>query len=126
MTIREILDEVDELKPNQITSQMKTKWLSDLDARIFSDVIQTHEKDEGTREAFTPYNQNGNGEEELLIPDEYGEIYRWYLEMQIDLAARELARYENSMTLFNVRLAEYKRKYNRDHMPLQACGAWIY
>lgn len=114
MTIQSIIDVVDELKPNQYSSSQKIAWISTLDHMVFLEVIATHEHDEVS---FTPY---AAMTDDLLIPTPYGEeIYRHYLESQIDLYNQEMAKYNNSAALFNNALLNWKRYYNRTVLPLQ-------
>ena len=42
MTIREAIELVDRLKPNQYGSADKLRWLSELDGIVYRDIICTH------------------------------------------------------------------------------------
>ena len=53
----------------------------------------------------------------LLVPEPYSELYRWYLEMQIDLVNMELAKHNNSLMLFENAWREYAGMYHRTHLP---------
>ena len=44
MTIKECIDIVDQLKPNQYSTFDKVRWLSQLDQNIMNDIILTHEE----------------------------------------------------------------------------------
>ena len=87
MTIREALETVDRLKPNQYGSADKLRWLSDLDGTV------------------------------LLIAWPYDEIYRWYLEMKIDDANGEMTKYNNSAAKYNMYYQAYQNACNRAHLP---------
>lgn len=115
MTINEAISIVDESKPNQVSMEMKKKWLNDLDGRIYAELISTHE--DSPVEGFTGYDM-ADGDTDLLVPSPYDEIYRWYMEMQMDLMYREMDKYLNSMTLYNTAWQTYARAYNRKHKPL--------
>lgn len=43
MTIAEVISKVDELKPNTYTTEDKVEWLSNLDSRVKSQIIDAHE-----------------------------------------------------------------------------------
>ena len=122
MTIDEAVFLVDELKPNQIEKARKIEWLSRLDERLFREVISTHvpgeEAPESTPAAFTPYTQETPGDTELIAKAPYDELYRFYLEMHIDLANLEYDKYNNSAQLYGNALGQYKRWYHRTHRPL--------
>lgn len=78
MKIREAIETVDRLLPNQYETPDKVRWLSELDGIVYRDIICTHEH-EKEPEPFTGYGEDVALETELLIPWPYDEIYRWYL-----------------------------------------------
>ena len=43
MTIREVLETVDRLKPNQYGSADKLRWLSELDGAVYREILTQHE-----------------------------------------------------------------------------------
>ena len=118
MTIEQAIFLTDELKPNQIEKERKIEWLSRLDQRLFDEVVGTHERDERTPEAFIPYTQETNGDTELIAKAPYDELYRFYLEMHIDLVNLEYDKYNNSAALYQNALGQYRRAYHRTHRPL--------
>ena len=117
MTIAEIIDMVDDLKPNKFTDEQKISWLSDCDSVIFNDVISTHERQDGDPETFSGYAADVDGSTKLLVDAPHDQLYRYYLEMQIDQGNMEMAKYNNSAALYNQWLANYAGYYNRTHMP---------
>ena len=123
MTIQKALDLIDEMKPSQIGDEQKIAWLSQLDDRIFREIFLTHEKDPAAPETFTGYGPATDRETVLLAPAPYDEIYRFYLEMQIDLADMEIDKYNNSMILYNNAWLELARMWRKGHMPI---GSGIY
>ena len=48
----------------------------------------------------------------------YDRLYPAYLKMKIDGENGETARYNNSAALFNSYMMEYRKYYNKTHMPL--------
>lgn len=115
MKIREVLEEIRQLKPSQISEEMMIRWLSDLDMRNFEEVIVQRVPDADTPETFVPYTLE-SAETVLLVKEpDAREMYRWWLEMQIDLANQEYDKYENSASLFNTALSTWRRKYARTH-----------
>ena len=94
MTIREALETVDRLKPNQYGSADKLRWLSELDGAVYREILTQHEMDVPAFAGYTPEaDLDGTV---LLIAWPYDEIYRWYLEMKIDDANGEMTKYNNS------------------------------
>lgn len=114
MTIIEAINGIDALKPNQYTQEQKIEWLSKIDGLIKEQVVDTHEGGEDIVNidySIAPINTK------LLIPPPYDEIYLHYLTMKIDYAMGEYQKYNNSAQVYNTALQEYKRWYNREHMP---------
>lgn len=118
ITIAEVISLVDSLKPNVRSNEEKTLWLNNLDRMVYEDIISTHEGSEDV--TFDGYTEDTPGEQELLVPKHYGaDMYRFYVEMQIDLANVEYNRYNVSSALFQAAYENYAKAYNRQHMPLQ-------
>jgi len=121
MTIKECIDMVDSIKPNQYTIKEKVMWLSFLDELIINDVLKTHEGYDGRYDAFEGYSED-KLTVKLIIPSPYDRVYTAYLKMKIDGENGETARYNNSMVLYNSYLLEFKKWYNKTHMPLDVTG----
>lgn len=118
ITIAEVIGLVDSLKPNVRTPEEKRAWLNNLDRMVYEEIIKTHEGYENVE--FNGYTEDTPGEQELLIPKHYGaDIYRFFIEMQIDLANVEYNRYNVSSAMFQSAYENYEKAYNRTHMPLQ-------
>lgn len=116
MTISEVLEFVDELKPNQYLDAEKINWLSKLDHTIFSEIISTHENPSIT--SFDGYDEDVDRDTVLLAPAPYDSMYSHYIESQIDLYNAEYTRYNNSASVFNADYASFSKWYRRNHMPL--------
>lgn len=120
MKVNEVIELVDELKPNNYTAARKIEWLNRIERQIYENIIMTHEHD-GVKE-LEPYIEES--EDELLAPSPYDELYRWYLESQIDISNQEINKYNNSSALFNEAYGAYSNWYNRNHMPLHRCNGY--
>lgn len=117
MTIKECIDIVDNVKPNQYSIEDKVRWLSFVDRIIINDVIKTHEGYQNEYEEFEGYSSDKLGEK-LVLDAPYNELYVAYIKMRIDDENGETARYNNSSTMFNSYMEEYKKHYNKHHRPL--------
>jgi hypothetical protein len=119
MTIKECIDIVDSVKPNQYSLREKVMWLSFIDETIINDVLKTHEGYDGRYDDFTGYT-----EEKLSVPlivkSPYDRLYTAYLKMKIDGENGETARYNNSASMFNTYFMEYRKYYNKTHLPISA------
>lgn len=126
MTIQDALLQIDEVKPNQVEKRQKIAMLSDLDGRIYHDIMLQHRKDGGVPDTCPHYDLETDERTQLLCPDPYSGLYRWYLEAQIDLINQELDKYQNSQGQFNAAWGDYARKYKREHMPIQRAPRLIF
>ena len=125
MTVGEILAQVDEIKPNTYDENIKIAWLSELEGRIFNDIILTHkhelvEDEEGNmvEPTFTGYDEASENEE-VIAPDTYADLYKNYIYCMIDYSNSETDRYANSLIMFNNSYQQYEGWYNRTHKPIQ-------
>jgi hypothetical protein len=119
MTIKECIDIVDNAKPNQYGIKEKVMWLSFVDETIINDVLKTHEGYDGRYDDFKGYTEDKLSVP-LIVPSPYDRLYPQYIKMMIDSENGETARYNNSAALYNTYLNEYKKYYNKTHMPINA------
>ena len=114
MTIIEAINGIDALKPNKYTQDQKIEWLKRLDGQIKEQVIDTHE---GGEDVTIADYTTAPLTTQLLISAPYDEIYINYLAMKMDFAAGDFRKYNNNAVLYNESLSEYRKWYNRTHMP---------
>ena len=115
MELIEAIGRVDAVKPNGFTREEKIRWLSVLDGMIQNEVIDTHEGAEAVE--FHGYDEETSVQTVLLVPHPYDYLYVHWLEMQIDYANGEYGKYNNSRDMFNSAYSDFKRYYNRTHLP---------
>lgn len=117
MNLRQCIDRVDELKPNQFSDEIKVSWLNELDMNIYNDIILTHENpNDELLPFFTPYTVDTMTRELIAIPP-YDALYVAYLEMMIDQKNGDTDRYNNSVIIYNSHMTNYANYYNRTYMP---------
>lgn len=118
MTISEAMGKLDYSRPaNQMEDSEKLELLSELDQRVFAEIISVHE---GAPETpFEGYSEETDGNTQLLIPEPYSRLYLYYLESELDYRQGEIERQNNSSAAFNQMYAEFAGAYNRTHMPVQ-------
>jgi hypothetical protein len=124
MTIAEVISQVGALKPNTYTPEDKIGWLSSLDARVKSQIIDAHVCNEPIY--FYGYDSIADQETELLVPAPYDEMYLRWLEAMIDYHNSEDDRYNNAIMLFNNAYDGYKKHYTRTHTPLSHGKQFIF
>ena len=145
MNIQEALDRIDMMRPNMMKKVFKIAALSELDGRIFKEIIQQHydeteqpmtlmeqiiflspeqrniaaaeTESEGTE--FAGYTVETDPGTELLAPFPYDEIYTYWLAAKVDWQNLEMDKYANDRTLFNNAWKELDDYWTRTHMPKQ-------
>lgn len=136
MKITEIINRVDNLRPNQIDDSTKREWLSDLELILINEVVLTHElprwaEEHETYQRFLETNGKGPlfddyNDNELLIPAPYGrDVYYWWLVSEIDLIEGNTERYANDFQMYNNACLTYKDWYNRTYMPIQRVQSFM-
>lgn len=113
VTIGEVIGTVDSMKPNSFDEKMKKKWLEQVELNIIEELVKACEHEELKEKDYT------ENETELVIPAPYDDVYRFYVEAQIDYANGEIEKYNNSMGMFNQAYQTMTGWYIRSHMPLQ-------
>lgn len=100
MTVKEVIETVDALRPNEIAAEDKRKWLYELESRIYEDLYVTHEH-EGI--GFTDTEKIlSDGTTELFIKAPHDEIYILYLCSLIDFTMQSMR--DMPMTMLCLRL----------------------
>lgn len=115
MKIIEAISGVDSLNHNTYTELDKVQWLSRVDWMVKKHVIDTHEGSEDV--TFTGYDSLTDHNTELLVPAPHDEMYLRWMEAQIHYHNGEYGKYNNAIDMFNTTYEDYKRYYNRTHMP---------
>lgn len=64
---------------------------------------------------FNGYADDTDGETVLIVPSMYKDIYRYWLEKNVDINNREIGAANNAMALFEAAYDDYYAYYNRNH-----------
>ena len=117
MTLAKVIESFDREYRNTIPRLLKTEWLASVDRTVFEDVITTHVTEGG----LPPFEPDGYTDAtELLIPDSHAAVYLRFLAMKTDLYHGDVGRYNNDSLMFFSAYDEFKKHYNRTHLPLKA------
>lgn len=92
MTVSKATERADNLRPNPFTQEEKVKWLSEIEGKIFKEFLS---------DDFSPIDYSKDEERELILEEEYQDVYLFYLVAMIDFFSRDYADYNNSMEMFN-------------------------
>lgn len=95
MTIRDVIEYVDEVHDNEFSEELKCRWVSECEARVWSGIMLLDPT------AYEDYRWEYDADRELMMPAPYDEIYSAYLHAKIYLAYHEAQNYQNAMAAFN-------------------------
>lgn len=115
MTIEKAINMLDTVKPNAYSTEEKIAWLSEIDGRIKTEIIDTHEGGESI--VYEAYSSDTSLDTELVVKPPYDDIYVLWLMLKIEFYDNETQRYNNTKTMFNARYADFQNFYNRTQMP---------
>ena len=105
MTKDSIIECADRLRPNIVKAEDKNHWVD-----VVENLILCHMTQHGE---FVPE----ISEAELLLGDEYRDMYAYYVVAMIDLANGDIAMYNNSCSFFNDMFMDWKKKWRRENVP---------
>jgi hypothetical protein len=114
MTLNEAIAKIDSLKPNQYTFAEKVAWISDVDGRIYRDLITKHENPE-EKTWDGPYDEDSSSALVLLAYEPYTDLYIYYMMAMIDQYNGEYTRYSNDMEQFNNSYQAFADDYIRNY-----------
>lgn len=118
MNIQEALDMADQMKPNMMSRQTKIGFLQEIDQKIYTEILLTHEHEE-EEEVLPEYDTDTDDGTELLVPDPYSSLYPFWIMSRIDLLNQELDKFNNDRALFENAYNEMHDWWNRTKMPVQ-------
>lgn len=123
MKIIEIIERVDETRPNAFSEKVKLQWLSELEGKIAADVMMM-----GIQEIRTlEYKHPDSLETEPLVSYPHQDMYAYWLEAKIDYANGEYSKYQNSMEMFNQHYVNFVRWFASTYNPANGYPekAWV-
>lgn len=115
MTVKELFDTIDRMRPNAYTEMEKIAMLNTLEGRIYTEIIN---RAEGKDLFFHPFRE-GEEERELIVPVPYTNIYVFYLASMIDFYNGDSGRYNDSIVMYNQAWEDFAAHYRREHKPKQ-------
>lgn len=118
MNINEALALADQMKPNMMSRQTKIGFLQELDQKIYTEILLTHEHTE-EQEVVPEYDTDTDEGTELLVPDPYSSLYPFWIMSRIDLLNQEIDKMNNDRALFENAYNEMHDWWNRTYMPVQ-------
>ncbi|MBQ1232817.1 MAG: hypothetical protein IIW17_03395 [Clostridia bacterium] len=109
MTIKELFDYVNEIRPNSYGNQTKLVWVNEIEGAVQTEIM-------GILPAnVINYKDNVDLNTTLLIGAPHAKLYAWYMIAMIDLVTMGSGAFENSQKVFRKFWDEYARWYLRTH-----------
>ncbi len=112
ITLGNAINYFDEQVPNQYSSDDKIKWISELDQIIYDRIIKDRIPNP---QGFNGYDTNTSLSTELLVDEPYTEIYRFWMEKNVDFANREINSYNNAAMMYQTYFDNFFAYYNRNN-----------
>lgn len=116
-TFSEIIDRVDQNKPNAFEQSEKLRWLTELDGKIAAEVMLM---------SIAGVRNLPQGEDALecepLVGFPYEDLYDRYLEAKIDYHNGEFSNYQNSMEAYNAAYSGFVNWFLNSYDPVQGYG----
>ena len=105
MTVREILDIIDAMSPNDIDDAIKVRWIKDVEGRVLCEIFK-RSPDEL---------KSALGEEDVLsVPEAYARIYMLFVVSMIEFSKRNYDAYAKLCAEFEKAFELYARWYIRN------------
>ena len=109
MTIKELFDYVDEIRPNSLGNATKMVWVNEIEGAVQTEIMGAY-PDETLQ-----YNVERDMDTQLLVKAPHAKLYAWYLIAMIELVSMGDSAYENSHRIFRKFWNEYAWWYLRTH-----------
>ncbi len=107
MTIAEVLQTADALRPNELAQSIKLRWLSELEGRILTEIAGREP------EKIPVFGENTPQILRLFAPAPYDRVYWIYLMKMIDYAAKDATAYQMSAAAFNEAYGDFAKWFLR-------------
>lgn len=115
-TIRQVIQYVDDVKPNAFSNSTKVEWINEAEGLVQTEVLLR------AIEEVETYTWEEDADTELLVRPPHDKLYRAYLTAMIDYANGEYGRYSNTVQMFNAHLGEFQRWFATVYRPADTHG----
>lgn len=100
MKLREVIERVDATRANDVSEEMKTRWVNEVEGRVQCEVHRLPP----VKVRFAK-----SGEDELCVPDPYAKLYTIYLVAMLEFSAGNYGDFIRLMTEFEKDLELYAK-----------------
>ena len=106
MTVEEVIEYTDEVKPNGYSDEIKLRWINEAEGFVQTEIIETEIS--GIKK-YTDTDMS----KKLIVPEPYSCLYALYIIAMIDFMNGDFDKYENSSQAYNNIFKEYAKFYIR-------------
>lgn len=119
MTLRECIDEIDEIEPNAYSDDHKTAWILRAEGSVATGIYLLPPSAVATLADTGNYSLLDYPllDYPLLAPPPFDKLYPLYLHAMIHYANSEYERYQNDMQLYNAAYGEFARWFAGKYQP---------
>lgn len=107
MKVREVLDQVNEVKPNVFSDARLMDFLNEIESMIWNEVL---DKDPAEYKSLSVPDDY---EADLIALPPHSKVYGSYIQAMIDFQNEESVSYQNNMAMFNSVFLDYKKYMQR-------------
>lgn len=100
MTVKNIIDYVDKIRPNTFDFETKLRWIGDVEGKLRVEIL---------KEAIDAVTPPFGEDDELLIPYMYADAYAYYIIAMIDFLCGEFEKYYASSKAYNKAMSDYAK-----------------
>lgn len=111
MTLKEVIDMVDDIKPNAFDENTKTMWINEVEGYVQTEVMLL------SIDEIVQYDWATDKNHELLVEPPHSKIYWTYLTAMIDFANGEYNKYQNTKQMYDTFMGEFMRWFARVYRP---------
>lgn len=111
MTISELIERADAVKPNAFDNYAKTGWINEAEGLVQTEIFLFAD------EEIIVYDYDEDKDKELLVKPPHDKLYLPYLAAMIDFYNGEYNKYQNTMQMFNNHFGEFMRWFALRYRP---------
>ncbi len=115
MKLKEVIENVDRVKPNEFDFADKVRWLNEAEGMVQTQVLLL------APEEIVTYGVE-DGELELLVLPPHDKLYEAYLKARIDFEHGEYDQYQNTVAMFNSMWREFAGWFADMYRPADTHG----
>ena len=108
MTVSEAIARAKQMRQGAIDFAQYLKWVNVIEGRVQTEIMNIKLQD------IKEYTKD-DGDEQLLIPHPYDEVYIYYLCAMVDFFNEEIDLYMTDSQFFEEKFNDFKRAYSREH-----------